>query len=55
MDDVQSSASVATLHGTPVEKQVPHSGAVGAGGGVGTGAGVGGTGVGSATRFLALS
>ena len=55
MDDVQSSASVATLHGTPVEKQVPHWGAVGAGGGVGTGAGVGGTGVGSATRFLALS
>ena len=51
-DDVQSSPSVATLHGTPVEKQVPHWGA---GGAVGTGAGVGGTGVGSATRFLALS
>ena len=54
-DDVQSCASVATLQSAPVEEQVPHWGAVGAGGGVGTGGtGVGGTGVGSAF-LLALS
>lgn len=51
-DDVQSCASVATLHVFVCsEKQVPHWGAVGAGGVVGTGADVGGTGVGSATRL----